>query len=102
MNDYKFKDTRNQMMAAVAATDGNEDDGKNDSNNDNDRQTSSDWSNFIVRILFLTLLLLAHSKILLEKDTAVLLLFTISVTFVTKVQFPQPCLEFPTCPRQAL
>jgi hypothetical protein len=58
MNNYKFKDAR-IPMTAVAAADGNEGNGKNDSNNDNNRRTSSAWSNFIVRILFLTLLLLA-------------------------------------------
>jgi hypothetical protein len=53
MNDYKFKDMCNPTMAVAA--DGNEDDG----NNDDDRRTSSAQSNFIVRILFLTLLLLS-------------------------------------------
>jgi hypothetical protein len=47
----------------VTAADGNEDDGKNDSNDDDDRRTSSSRSNFIVRILFLTLLLPAYSKL---------------------------------------
>ncbi len=53
MNNYKFEDARNPTMAA--AVDGNENCGKNDSDDDNNRQTSSAWSNFIVRILFLTL-----------------------------------------------
>ncbi len=57
MNNYKFKDACNPTTAAAA--DGNKDDGKNDSDDDNDRQTSSARSNFIVRILFLNLLLLA-------------------------------------------
>jgi hypothetical protein len=65
MNDYKFEDACNPTTAAAVA-DGNEDDGKNDSNHDNDRQTSSAWSNFIVRILPLTLLLLAYAKIFIE------------------------------------
>jgi hypothetical protein len=56
-NDYEFEDTHNLTMAA--AVDGNEDDGKNNSDDDDDMQTSSAWSNFIVRILILTLLLLA-------------------------------------------
>ena len=43
----------------VAGGDGNEDDSENDGNDDNDRRTFSAWSNFIVRILFHTLLLLA-------------------------------------------
>jgi hypothetical protein len=64
MNDYKFEDAHNPMT--VAAADGNKDDGKNNSNDDNDRQISYARSNFIVRILFLTLLLLAYSKILIE------------------------------------
>jgi hypothetical protein len=42
-------------MMVAAAADGKEDDGKNDSNNGDDRQTTFAWSNFIVRILFLTL-----------------------------------------------
>ncbi len=62
MNNYEFKDMHNPT-AAGAAADGNEDDGKNDSNNNNDRWTSSAWNNFIVKILFLTLLLLAYSKL---------------------------------------
>jgi hypothetical protein len=40
MNDYKFEDARNPMMAAAVA-DGNEDDGKNDSNDNDDRWTFS-------------------------------------------------------------
>jgi hypothetical protein len=66
MNDYKFEDARNLMVAVAAAVvpaDGNEDYGKNDSNDDDNRWTSSARSNFIVRILFLTLLLLAYSKL---------------------------------------
>jgi hypothetical protein len=64
MNDYEFEDARDlTTAAAAAAADGNEDDGKNDSNNDDNRWTSSTWSNFIVRNLFLTLLLLAYSKL---------------------------------------
>jgi hypothetical protein len=59
MNDYEFEDARNQAMAG----DGNKDDSKNNSNDNDDRRISSAWSNFIVRILFLTLLLLAHSKL---------------------------------------
>jgi hypothetical protein len=61
MNNYEFKDAR--YPTAAAAVDGNEDDGKNDSDDDDDRWTSSAWSNFIVRILFLTLLFLAYSKL---------------------------------------
>ncbi len=57
MNDYEFEDACNPRMAA--AVDGNEDNGEHDSYADNDRQTSSARSNFIVRILFLTLLFLA-------------------------------------------
>ncbi len=60
MNDYKFEDARNP---ATGAEDGNKDDGENNSNNNNNRWTSSAQSNFIVRILFLTLLLLAYSKL---------------------------------------
>jgi hypothetical protein len=56
MNNYKFEDACNPTT--VAAVDGNEDDGKHDSYDIDDRQTSSTRSNFIVRILFLTLLLL--------------------------------------------
>ncbi len=66
MNDYEFEDARDLMTAAVAAVDGNKGDGKNNSNDDDDRRASSARSNFIVRILFLTLLLLAYSKILIE------------------------------------
>jgi hypothetical protein len=62
MNDYEFEDARDLTMAAAVA-DGNEDEGKNDSDNNDDRRTSSTWSNFIVRTLFLTLLLLAYSKL---------------------------------------
>jgi hypothetical protein len=62
MNNYEFEDARDPTMA-VAAADGNEDNGKNGSNNDDNRWTSSAWSNFIVRVLFLTLLLLAYSKL---------------------------------------
>ncbi len=62
MNNYKFEDTRDPT-AAAAAVDGNKDDNKNDSDDDDDRWTSSTRSNFIVRILFLTLLLLAYSKL---------------------------------------
>ncbi len=51
MNDYEFEDAHDPTTAAVA--DGNEDNGEND------RRTSSARSNFIVRILFLNLLLLA-------------------------------------------
>jgi hypothetical protein len=54
MNDYEFEDARDPTPAAAAA-DGKEDDGKNDSDDDDDRRTSSARSNFIVRILFLTL-----------------------------------------------
>jgi hypothetical protein len=57
MNDYKFEDTRDLTMAAVV--DDNKVDSKNNGNNDNDRWTSSARSNFIVRVLFHTLLLLA-------------------------------------------
>ena len=65
MNNYKFKDAHNPTTAAAGA-DGNKDNGKNDSNDNNkDRRTSSAWSNFIVRILFLTLLLLAYYKLFL-------------------------------------
>jgi hypothetical protein len=60
MNNYEFKDARDP---ATAAADGNKDNGENDSNNGDDRRTSSARSNFIVRILFLTLLLLAYSKL---------------------------------------
>jgi hypothetical protein len=60
---YKFKDAHNPTTAAAAAVDGNKDDGKNDSKDDNNRQTSSARSNLIVRILFLTLLLLAYCKL---------------------------------------
>jgi hypothetical protein len=56
-NNDKFKDTRDPTMAV--AVDGNEDDGKNNGDNDDDRGTSSAWSNFIVRNLFHRLLLLA-------------------------------------------
>jgi hypothetical protein len=56
MNDYEFKDARDPTTAAAVA-DGNEDDDENDSDDDDDRRTSSARSNFIVRILFLTLLL---------------------------------------------
>jgi hypothetical protein len=56
INDYKFKDVGNPTMVVVA--DGNKDNGKNSGDKD-DRRTSSAWSNFIVRILFHTLLLLA-------------------------------------------
>jgi hypothetical protein len=62
MNDYKFKDAC-KATTAEATADGNEDNGKNDSDEDDDRQTSSAWSDFIVRILFLSLLLLAYSKL---------------------------------------
>jgi hypothetical protein len=58
MNDYKVKDIHNAMTAAAVA-DGNKDDGKNNSGVHIDRWTSSAWSNFMVRILFLNLLLLA-------------------------------------------
>jgi hypothetical protein len=68
MNDYEFEDTRDPTTAAAAAADGNEDDGENDSYDDDDRQTSSAWSNFIVRILCLTLLLLAYSKLYLSSS----------------------------------
>jgi hypothetical protein len=61
MNEYEFKDALDPTTVTAAA-DGKEDDGKNDSNDDDDRRTSSAWSNFIVRILFLTLLLLAYSN----------------------------------------
>jgi hypothetical protein len=40
INDYKSKDASNPMTAAVAEN-GNKDEGKNDSNDDNDRRTSS-------------------------------------------------------------
>jgi hypothetical protein len=60
VSDSEFEDARNLAMAAA---DGNKDDGKNNRNDDDDRRTSSTWSNFIVRILFLTLLLLAYSKL---------------------------------------
>ncbi len=40
MNDCKFEDVRNLTMA-VAAVDGNMDNNKNDSDNNNDRPTSS-------------------------------------------------------------
>jgi hypothetical protein len=64
INDYECKDPCNPMTArAAAAADGNDYNSKNNSDDDNDRQTSSTWSNFIVRILFLTLLLLAYSKL---------------------------------------
>ncbi len=89
MSNYEFEDVCD-LATAATAVDGNEDVSKNDSNNDDDRRTSLARSNFIVRILFLTLLLLAYSKILIKYDTTVLLLLTISVTFVTRVQFPQP------------
>jgi hypothetical protein len=63
INNYKFKDAHDPTTAEAVA-DGNKDNGKNDSNDNNkDRRTSSAWSNFIVRILFLTLLLLAYSKL---------------------------------------
>ncbi len=62
MNDSKFKDACN-LTTAAAAADGNEDNGKNDSDNDDNRRTSSARGNFIVRILFLTLLLLAYSNL---------------------------------------
>jgi hypothetical protein len=62
MNNYKFDDAHNPTTVA-AAVDGNKDGGKNDSDKDKDRQTSSAQSNFIVRILFLTLLLLGYSKL---------------------------------------
>ncbi len=55
MNDYEFEEARNPTTAA-AAVDGNEDNDENDSDDDDDRRTSSAWSNFIVRILFLTLM----------------------------------------------
>ncbi len=64
MNNYEFKEVRNPT-AVAAALDGNEDDGKNDSDNNDNRRTYSAWSNFIVRILFLTLLLLAYYKLFL-------------------------------------
>jgi hypothetical protein len=57
MHDYQFEDVCNPTTAVAA--DGNKDDGKNDSYDNDDKQTSSAWSNFIIRILFLTLLLLA-------------------------------------------
>jgi hypothetical protein len=55
MNNYEFEDARNPMTAAAA--DGNEDNGENDSEDGDDRRTSSARSNFIVRVLFLTLML---------------------------------------------
>jgi hypothetical protein len=57
MNDYDLEDARNLTMAAAA--DGNEVDSKKDGKENDNRWTSSAWSNFIVRILFCTLLLLA-------------------------------------------
>ncbi len=57
MNNYIFKDVHDPTMAAAVA-DGKEDNGKNNSNDYDDRQTPSAWSNLIVRICFLTLLLL--------------------------------------------
>jgi hypothetical protein len=54
MNDYKFEDVHDPMAVAAAA-DGNKDDGENDSDDNNNRRTYSARSNFIVRILFLTL-----------------------------------------------
>jgi hypothetical protein len=89
MNNYEFEDMHDPTTAAAAA-DGNMDNSKNGSDNNDERRTPSAWSNFILRIPFLTLLLLAYSKLLIKYDTVVLLLFTISVTFVTRVQFPQP------------
>jgi hypothetical protein len=62
MNNYEFKDTRDPT-AAVAAADGNKDSGENECDDDDDRWTSSARSNVIVRILFLSLLLLAYSKL---------------------------------------
>jgi hypothetical protein len=57
MNDYEFNNVCNPTTAEVA--NGNKDDGKNGGNNNDNRQTSSAGSDFIVRILFHTLLLLA-------------------------------------------
>jgi hypothetical protein len=50
MNNYEFEDAHNSTMVAAAV--GNKDCSKNDGDNENDRQTSSDWSNLIVRIFF--------------------------------------------------
>jgi hypothetical protein len=63
MNNYEFEDMCNLTATAVAAADGNKDDGENECDDNDDRWTSSARINFIVRILFLTLLLLAYSKL---------------------------------------